>query len=87
MLGVYLTEGVKGIAVMTSMYMLAEAIRLWCGGQLMMYLMRARPRTTINKLNKMYTKFHRNGTDTYGESIRNRAQAIRLMEKMRRKKK
>ncbi len=32
MLGVYLIEGVKGIAVMTSMYMIAEAIRLWYGG-------------------------------------------------------
>lgn len=32
MLGVYLTEGVKGIAVIASMYMIAEAIRLWCGG-------------------------------------------------------
>jgi hypothetical protein len=32
MLGVYLIEGVKGIAVIVSMYMIAEAIRLWCGG-------------------------------------------------------
>ena len=32
MLGFYLTEGVKGIVVIMIMYMIAEAIRLWCGG-------------------------------------------------------
>ena len=28
-----IVEGIKGIAVISSMYMIAEAIRLWCGGQ------------------------------------------------------
>lgn len=32
MLQVYLIEGVKGIAVITSMYMIAISIKFWFGG-------------------------------------------------------
>lgn len=52
----------------------------------MIYLMRARPRTTMNSLNKMYVRLEKIGVRTYRENIKDRGFLYKLMFTRKKKK-